>query len=57
MVLDLVDFDICRRYCIRFWGTRYDINPIMSINIVADILDIDDIHTNHWPEPKLILRF
>ena len=32
-----------RRYCIQFWGTGYDINPIILANIGVDIVDMTDI--------------
>ena len=53
--------DIYRQYHIGFWGTRYNINSIISSDIMATIADlfdtdIDDIDTgNHWP--ILIVRF
>ena len=33
-------FYICRQYGIGFWITRYDINPVLSADIMTDIEDI-----------------
>jgi len=49
------DSVIYRQYCIRFWGTWWDIIPIISANIGGDIAYIDT--NNHWPIPIPMSRF
>ena len=52
------NYDTYQQYRIKFWGIRYDIDPIISTDIVADIgdmADIDDIGNvdtrDHWLIP------
>jgi len=37
----LIDSDICWQYGRRFGGTLDDINPIIYVDIRADVADID----------------
>lgn len=43
MVSNIGQSDIYRQDRIEFQGTRHDINPIISVDISADIADIADI--------------
>jgi len=36
------DSDICWQYRIGFWGARYDVYPIISVDFGADIGDVGD---------------
>jgi len=52
--------DICWQYRIRFWDTQYNINPLISADVGADIDDIDkkplaDINTKILKHAKLYI--
>ena len=36
-----------------FWGTRYGINPLISADIEADIIDIDTRDFRYWYQTPL----
>ena len=46
----LADSDIYWQHRIGFWGTWYDISPIIStdINEMADTINIDDRYFKYW---------
>ena len=43
MVSNIGRFDIYWQYCIGYWGTGYNIDPIISLDVRAHIADIVDV--------------